>query len=159
MRLQLHQRKNCRKHRQTALFFPSIYMEEWCRSKLTILNYRSITKKCRVLEGSVNKIHWTLMPKDCWIKWDLVVCIRVFSDRSILKGALRSFDVNCHHGTRLWHSTTKSEARESRDVGTSYNGLSLCNDEKFAWWSVTHSGGIGKWGRQHRNSYKSYLSG
>jgi hypothetical protein len=56
------------------------------------------------------------MPKDCWIEWDLVMCIRVFSDRLILEGALRSSDVNCYHGTRLWHSMIKSERRVKAEM-------------------------------------------
>jgi hypothetical protein len=37
---------------------------------------------------------------------------------------------------------------------TCISGSSLCNDEELAWWFVTCSSGIGKWGQQHKRSSK-----
>jgi hypothetical protein len=41
------------------------------------------------------------MPRDCWIGWYSVVCIRIFSNRLVSKVAWRSSVVCYHHGTRL----------------------------------------------------------
>jgi hypothetical protein len=48
---------------------------------------------------------------------------------------------------------------ETEFLVTSGVGSSLRGDDELSWWFVTCSSGIGKWGRQHGRSLKSYLAG
>jgi hypothetical protein len=50
-----------------------------------------------------------LVDGECWIRWDSVVRIHIFSDHLVSEGALQSYVFYCHHKICLLRSMVKSE--------------------------------------------------